>query len=134
MTAGGSIASLGSPESLAVVFSDGGASLELRRADAERQRSDRSPVGNSPWRIIMEAQIENDPLSAESVWHIAPAENARKDRIVRELNGVPKGALRTVFGKVLGRRIWEQVRRPSPPASASHAGTVGDANTQPNVA
>jgi nucleotidyltransferase/DNA polymerase involved in DNA repair len=63
----------------------------------------------------MEAHIEHGSVSGESIWHIAPAENRRKDRLVRKLNGVPKRALRAVFGKVLGRRIWEQVRRPASP-------------------
>jgi hypothetical protein len=76
----------------------------------------------------MEAHIENASVSAESVWHIAPAENRRKDRLLEKLNGVPKGALRTVFGKVLGRRIWEQVRQP-----ASHTGLRVQASKQPRT-
>jgi nucleotidyltransferase/DNA polymerase involved in DNA repair len=41
----------------------------------------------------------------------APDTRAVQD-FARELAGVPKPVLRTVFGKHLGRRIWELTRRP----------------------
>jgi hypothetical protein len=40
----------------------------------------------------------------------APAIVRRRDRMVDELGGVPRPALETVFGKELGRRIWERSR------------------------
>jgi hypothetical protein len=42
-----------------------------------------------------------------------------------ELAGVPKPVLRTVFGKQLGRRIWERTRRPQQKAGQGSAATVG---------
>ena len=35
----------------------------------------------------------------------------RGDAMVVDLRGVPKPMLQTVFGRLLGRRIWEQARR-----------------------
>jgi hypothetical protein len=41
----------------------------------------------------------------------APAEVGYGDGLVDDLGGVPRPALQTVFGKELGRRIWENARR-----------------------
>jgi nucleotidyltransferase/DNA polymerase involved in DNA repair len=46
------------------------------------------------------------------------------ERMVRELQGVPKTALQTVFGKALGQRIWLQARR-TPPLPAETAPVSG---------
>jgi nucleotidyltransferase/DNA polymerase involved in DNA repair len=74
----------------------------------------------------MDVHVENTALptlSKSAGWHIVPIDRLPMDRMVRKLSGVPKGALRTVFGKALGRRIWEQVRRPRPLAGqAERAG------------
>jgi impB/mucB/samB family C-terminal domain len=44
---------------------------------------------------------------------IETADPARRlESILHALNGVPKAALQAVFGKGLGGRIWQQVRRP----------------------
>jgi hypothetical protein len=40
----------------------------------------------------------------------ASAVVGRRERMVSELRGVPRPALQTVFGKALGRRIWERAR------------------------
>jgi impB/mucB/samB family protein len=40
----------------------------------------------------------------------APAVTGHGDGMVGELGGVPRPALQTVFGKALGRRIWERAR------------------------
>jgi hypothetical protein len=40
----------------------------------------------------------------------APAAVGRGGGMVEELGGVPRPALQTVFGKELGRRIWERAR------------------------
>jgi hypothetical protein len=42
--------------------------------------------------------------------------------MLKDLDGVPKAALRTVFGKVMGRRIWERVRQPNEFARGSGRG------------
>lgn len=52
-------------------------------------------------------------------WHVAPASGIPRDRLLKDLDGIPKAALRTVFGKVTGRRIWEQVRQSRERASRS---------------
>jgi nucleotidyltransferase/DNA polymerase involved in DNA repair len=61
-------------------------------------------------------------LSNSAAWRVAPpVDKLPKDRMLRELSGVPKGALRAVFGKELGKQIWEQVRRPRPVAGDAGA-------------
>ena len=41
----------------------------------------------------------------------APTVVGRRDGLLDELAGVPRPALQTVFGKDLGRRVWENARR-----------------------
>jgi hypothetical protein len=52
------------------------------------------------------------PVGAES-------QILERKSMLAELHGVPKGALQTVFGRALGRRIWLEGRRSSPPAQAA---------------
>jgi nucleotidyltransferase/DNA polymerase involved in DNA repair len=55
----------------------------------------------------------------------------RGDGMVDDLRGVPKPMLQTVFGRMLGRRIWEQARRhgiASQPARRGADLTPGSAN------
>lgn len=44
----------------------------------------------------------------------------RGDAMVVDLRGVPKPMLQTVFGRLLGRRIWEQARRLADRRVGSH--------------
>jgi|SRR5215813_7932638 len=67
---------------------------------------------------------ESPTPTQSSAWRIAPPlDRLPQDRMVRELSEVPKGALRTVFGKALGKRIWEQARRPRPVSGEACGGT-----------
>ena len=90
VTASGSIASLGSPEPLAVVS-------RTVPEDSMQAHAENAAFPNDAWRIA------------------PPIDQLPRVRMVRELHGVPRGALRTRFGKVLAKRIWEQVRRPRLP-------------------
>jgi hypothetical protein len=51
-------------------------------------------------------------LESAPAWTIRVARHASPDRneLARELLGVPKVALRQVFGKLLGTRLWQQNR------------------------
>jgi nucleotidyltransferase/DNA polymerase involved in DNA repair len=80
----------------------------------------------------MEACIENPGLvvgAATPSWAIRVARPVGDGyRMAEELRGVPVGALQRVFGRALGRRIWQQERadagaRPA----ASSGGRVSDA-------
>jgi nucleotidyltransferase/DNA polymerase involved in DNA repair len=57
------------------------------------------------------------------------------DRLVGELRGVPKPVLQTVFGKGLGRRIWQQARRSAGAGRQSQTAPGGnaEARTAPTV-
>jgi hypothetical protein len=59
-------------------------------------------------------------------WHIAPRSGIPRDRLLKDLDGVPKAALRTAFGKLMGRRIWERVRRSNESARQPGAGRSRD--------
>ena len=51
--------------------------------------------------------------------------------LVDGLEGVPKPVLRTVFGKQLGRRIWERTRRPRTAHTRTlHSGPVEPSTTR----
>ncbi len=45
--------------------------------------------------------------------------STHRHELARELRGVPKAALRHVFGKVLGTRLWQQNRTTATPAPTS---------------
>jgi hypothetical protein len=47
---------------------------------------------------------------AETCLKAAPREGAGSGGLVSRLRGVPKGALKTVLGKELGTRAWQEVR------------------------
>jgi hypothetical protein len=47
-------------------------------------------------------------------------------RMAQELRGVPKPALQTIFGKSLGRHIWEQARAKGAPASTPPIDRIAD--------
>ena len=70
----------------------------------------------------MQTCIENTPLpllESAPAWTIRVAGPADTDRneLARELRGVPKAALRQVFGKLLGTRLWQQLRTATPAAT-----------------
>ena len=48
-------------------------------------------------------------------------------RMAEELRDVPRPALQTVFGKVLGSRIWEQTRAQAAPSVSPTTNQVADA-------
>lgn len=48
-------------------------------------------------------------------------------RMAKELRGVPRAALQTVFGKELGRRIWEHARAEGVPTGTPPANRIPDA-------
>jgi nucleotidyltransferase/DNA polymerase involved in DNA repair len=52
----------------------------------------------------------------------------RGQGMVGELQGVPKPALQTVFGKALGRRIWDYARRLGEGRAGSQATSEGHGN------
>jgi hypothetical protein len=75
----------------------------------------------------MQACLENAPLSfvestslplleSAPAWTIRVARPTAVDRndLARELRGVPKAALRQVFGKILGTHLWQQHRAAIP--------------------
>lgn len=70
----------------------------------------------------MEPQTETTAVAEGVGWHIAPKSGIPRDRMLKDLDGVPKAVLRTMLGKVMGRRIWEQVRRSKEPARRADAG------------
>jgi hypothetical protein len=75
-------------------------------------------------REIAQAQVSQPGAeSASTSWHVAPKSGIARDRMLKDLDGVPKVALRTAFGKVMGRRIWEQVRRSNEPARRAETAT-----------
>ena len=51
-------------------------------------------------------------LESAPAWtiRVARREAADRDELAQELHGVPKAALRQVFGKLLGTRLWQQHR------------------------
>jgi hypothetical protein len=63
----------------------------------------------------MRACVETAPLPSAShppAWAFrVPRPEGDGFRMTARLQGVPKPMLRTVFGKALGLRIWEQARR-----------------------
>jgi hypothetical protein len=69
--------------------------------------------------VIAETNGPIPPAGAPS-WAMAVAAPGTGFGMVDGLRGVPKPALQTVFGKSLGRRIWQQirVRRTCNPAQA----------------
>jgi len=70
----------------------------------------------------MEPQTETMAVAEGVGWHVAPKSGIPRDRMLKDLDGVPKAALRTMFGKVMGRRIWEQVRRSNEPTRRADPG------------
>jgi hypothetical protein len=76
----------------------------------------------------MQACLENASLPLfESVptWTIRVARPLAPNRneLAQELRGVPKAALRQVFGKVLGTRVWQQ-HRTEPTGAMAASGTT----------
>lgn len=67
-------------------------------------------------------------------WHVAPKSGIARDRLLNDLAGVPKATLRTVFGKAMGRRIWERVRRSNESARQPGAGSSREATSDPLAA
>ena len=67
-------------------------------------------------------------------WHVAPKSGIGRDRLLNDLAGVPKATLRTVFGKAMGRRIWERVRRSNESARQPGAGSSREATSDPLAA
>jgi hypothetical protein len=67
-------------------------------------------------------------------WHVAPKSGIARDRLLNDLDGVPKAALGTVFGKAMGRRIWERVRRSNESARQPGAGSSREATSDPLAA
>jgi nucleotidyltransferase/DNA polymerase involved in DNA repair len=60
-------------------------------------------------------------LESAPAWTIRVARPADADRheLAKELRGVPKGALRQVFGKLLGTRLWQHHRATGSAMAAS---------------
>jgi len=79
----------------------------------------------------MERQIETTAVAEGAGWHVAPKSGIPRDRMLKDLDGVPKAALRTMFGKVMGRRIWEQVRRSNQPTRRADAANSTRAASNP---
>jgi hypothetical protein len=55
----------------------------------------------------MQPQTETVPSSIGAAsplagWHVAPRSGIPRDRLLKDLDGVPKAALRTVFGQAMG--------------------------------
>jgi hypothetical protein len=50
---------------------------------------------------------------------VARSVSPNRNELAKELLGVPKAALRQVFGKVLGTRLWQQNRAATSPAPAT---------------
>jgi hypothetical protein len=79
----------------------------------------------------MEACVESPALlagiTAPPAWAVRVARPAGDGfRMTEDLRGVPKPALQAVFGKALGRRIWNQTRAVSSPTVADAAAKVAD--------
>ena len=55
-------------------------------------------------------------------------------RMAEELQGVPKPVLQTVFGKTLGRRIWERVRPGTAEGAANPGVRIEDAEISVGMA
>jgi len=79
----------------------------------------------------MEPQTETTPVAEGVGWHVAPKSGIPRDRMLKGLDGIPKAALRTTFGKVMGRRIWDQVRRSNEPARWADAGNSTRTGSNP---
>lgn len=87
----------------------------------------------------MQPQTETVPTSIGAAsplvgWHVAPKSGTARDRLLNDLDGVPKAALRTVFGKAMGRRIWERVRRSNESARQPGAGSSREVTSDPLAA
>ena len=87
----------------------------------------------------MQPQTETVPTSIGAAsplvgWHVAPKSGSARDRLLNDLDGVPKAALRTVFGKAMGRRIWERVRRSNESARQPGAGSPREVTSDPLAA
>jgi impB/mucB/samB family C-terminal domain len=70
------------------------------------------------------------PLASqpEPAWALSVARPAADGlRLAEKLQHVPRPALQTIFGKSLGRRIWEQARAKAAPALTPPMECVGDA-------
>jgi hypothetical protein len=77
----------------------------------------------------VEACMEtNAPLAANAAlaWALSVARPVR-DGLHEELRDVPRPALQTIFGKSLGRRIWQHARAKVASAGTSHLVRVADA-------
>jgi nucleotidyltransferase/DNA polymerase involved in DNA repair len=77
----------------------------------------------------MQACLETPPIpliEPAPAWTIRVARAADADRqeIAQELRGVPKAALRQVFGKLLGTRLWQQHRATDSAVAANPAGAA----------
>jgi impB/mucB/samB family C-terminal domain len=116
MTVGGSIASLGSPEPPTVVFP------KARHLDYTL---------STIQEALVEPQTEAAAVAEGVGWHVAPKSGMPQDRMLKDLNRVPKATLRTVFGKVMGRRIWEQVRRSNEPTQRADVGNSARTGSKP---
>jgi nucleotidyltransferase/DNA polymerase involved in DNA repair len=76
----------------------------------------------------MQTCLENTSLpllESAPAWTIRVAGPADTDRneLARELRGVPKAVLRQVFGKLLGTRLWQQLRPATPAATTGSSAT-----------
>jgi hypothetical protein len=65
-------------------------------------------------------------LDTAPAWTIRVARptDPQRDELALELRGVPKAALRHVFGKTLGTRLWQQNRAGSTPAKPAPAQAI----------
>ena len=65
-------------------------------------------------------------LESVPAWtiHVARPTDPHRDELAQELRGVPKGALRHVFGKALGTQIWQQNRAASTTAKPAPAAAI----------
>jgi nucleotidyltransferase/DNA polymerase involved in DNA repair len=54
---------------------------------------------------------------------VARPADAGRHELAQEFRGVPKAALRQVFGKLLGTRLWQQLRTATPAATTGSSAT-----------
>lgn len=76
-------------------------------------------------------------LESAPAWTIRVARPAAADRneLASELRGVPKAALRQVFGKLLGTRLWQQGRATDATAPSNEkAASIAAIPTRPSAA
>jgi DNA polymerase IV len=74
--------------------------------------------------VATRASLVANPAPAWALRVARPATDGL--RMARELRGVPKPALQTIFGKSLGRHIWEQARAKGARASTPPVKRIPD--------